>query len=102
METFLIFIGLVVVYHFIRAVIRNEKAESIHNEIMSEIRRENPNYDKEVKESLIKAQERLRRQDLYIRAQKKLGNEIGYGYQELCNDDETWAKMEKEILDALK
>ena len=97
MTTFLIFIALMVGFYIIRNLIRQNKYKNMHNDVMDEIRKENPNYDNEVKAAMQGVQERLRRQELYLKAMEKKGYEVGFGWQELCNDDENWKKLGPEI-----
>ncbi|MCB0371153.1 MAG: hypothetical protein KDD45_17490 [Bdellovibrionales bacterium] len=85
----------------IKGLIGSVSHKKMHNEVLDEIRTENPNYDKELEQAMKDAQERLRRQDIYKRAMKKKGEEIGFGYQVICNDDESWYKIEKDLLDTL-
>lgn len=101
METFLIFIGLLILVFGVRAMVRKNKAESMRNEVLEEIRKENPNFDEELKKSMDDAQERLRRQELYLKARKKLGHDLGFGWQDICNDDERWAEIKPKILKVL-
>ena len=96
MTTFLIFIALMAGFYIIRNLIRQNEYKSMHNDVMDEIRKENPNYDKELLEPTNKLATFEKRKQLYFEGMKHKDYEIGFGWK-MSLEDEYWENTKKEL-----